>query len=123
MRDYLNKDLKDNEEIFFKIESNNENILTINQRYDIRIISLEDNNLIIPINTIRNEFCKINENNKNCTFLFTQQECYKQEKIIFLVPNNDKANITVYDEEYKEISNGTNYIELNITIHQKKNIK
>ena len=100
-----NNNFENNKEVEYSLENGN-NIVP-NQKYNIRIISfLEDTKLIRPINSIRNEFCKIN-NNEPCYFIIPIEIYNKKEDLRFLVPNADNAEISItkikkdslYDDE------------------------
>ena len=117
MRDYFIIDSK--EEIYYTIKNNPKK--KSSQRYDIRIISLEKNgDLIIPMTTLRNAFCKIKKN-KICTFLVTKEDYNKINKMIFAVPDNDKVQITVKEND-QNILEGIKYIELDINNIEEKRV-
>ena len=118
-------------EIKYTIKNNN---LVSNQRYIIKVIPFESSNeLSIPVNSIKNEFCKIRGG--LCTFVIRKEYYNKINKIRLLVPNHEKARINIeengekilnqnYEKEYikqdiyylnvKDSSNEGNYGEINI---------
>ena len=78
-------------EIKYKIKNND---LVSSQRYIIKVIPFESSNeLSIPVNSIKNEFCKTR--NHLCSFLIRKEYYNKINKIRLLVPNHDKARIKI----------------------------
>ena len=100
-------------EIYYYISNN----MNCSQNYNFRIISFDNNSLLIPMNSIRNEYCKI-EN--ECKFFIIKEEYNKIEKIRLLTPNSNELKIKIFEEikentfyqkEEINISNDNNTIE------------
>ena len=86
-----------------KIKDNN---LTKEQNYNLRIISPGINlPVIIPMTSLRNEHCKINETSP-CYFIIPLEQYNKIDKIRIFVPDNDNVRISHntldYDSYYRK---------------------
>ena len=82
--------------------------MNCSQNYNFRIISFDNNSLLIPMNSIRNEYCKI-EN--ECKFFIIKEQYNKIKKIRLLTPNSNELNINIIkiEEEngfYNKENNG-----------------
>ena len=98
--------------IDYKVEIKDKD-LTTEQNYNLRIISPGiDLPVIIPMTSLRNEHCKIDENSP-CYFIIPIEQYNKIDKIRIFVPNNDNVCIahqtlkyeSYYIKEEKEIYN------------------
>jgi len=119
--------VNDIKEIKYSIENKAEN----NKKYNIKVVSFfNENSMIIPINSIRNEFCSINQNNP-CYFFVSIEDYNSIDNLKFLVHNVDNAVISyvvctkknIYDNsiesfikesEYQKPSNHYLLIEENL---------
>ena len=84
----LNYTNDEEREIYYKIFNN----MNCNQNYNFRIISFYGNNLLIPMNSIRNEYCKIIN---KCQFFIIKEQYNKIKKIRLLTPNSNELNINI----------------------------
>ena len=111
LKDFITIELPDTDirNIKYTIQNNNK---ISNQSYSVKMISYENDKktLYIPMNSIRNAFCKIGKDNP-CHFEIPKESYNNIQKIIVLVPNFENSQITLEYEETK-FTNKT-YIEFN----------
>ena len=105
-KDQFNININDLKEIKYSIENKG----TSNKKYSIKVVSFPNSGpLIVPINSIRNEFCSINKDNP-CYFYVSMEEYNKISYLKFLVHNADNAIISIanctgqniYDDSIKQ---------------------
>jgi len=79
--------------IKYSIENNNKEISI--KKYSIKVVSFfTEESLIVPINSIRNEFCSINQGSP-CYFFVSNEDYNLINNLKFLVPNTDNAIISI----------------------------
>jgi len=77
----------------YSIENNNKEIS--NKKYSIKVVSFfTEESLIVPINSIRSEFCSINQGSP-CYFFVSNEDYNLINNLKFLVPNTDNAIISI----------------------------
>ena len=101
-------------EIKYSIKNNQK---VNSQRYNIRLISYENNGekLYIPMNSVRNAFCKIKAN-EPCYFIIPKEKYNNIGKIIFLVPKVENPIIILEKDlgiEGENSYQNINYINQN----------
>ena len=90
-KDQFNININDLKEIKYSIENKG----TSNKKYSIKVVSFPNSGpLIVPINSIRNEFCSINKDNP-CYFYVSMEEYNKISYLKFLVHYADNAIISI----------------------------
>ena len=107
--------LIDGQEKTVKYNIKKNNIIS-NQRYYIKVISYT-NELYIPVNSIRNEFCIFKLNNP-CYFLIQKEHYNKVKTLRFLVTNNENIELKVE----KTVINDLNELSVNENIKKDKYI-
>ena len=75
--------------------------LTNEQNYNFRIITPESTQTIIPMTSIRNEFCKIGKNSP-CYLMIPIEKYNKIEFIRIFVPEEERTNILYKKINYKD---------------------